>query len=284
MRKKVNPVTKPARDKIRPGPPGFCIFSGESGIISRSVKELMMNNALLAISSVLLLGLSFGCRKDAALPDSEKLRAQVEAQNLAVVKTMWQAWMSGDYDAYRNTLSPDYVWRSPSNLPDPLSREKTIEAGRALRQAFPDAAYSLEEMIASGDKVITRFIMRATHLGEFQGIPATKKKIELSGIAIVRVENGKVVEEREESDMLGLMQTAGEIIQILIRIGRMTVVIPFQRSSCWMAKAVSLWRRRWIMPAGGRRTGRRKPSSAGIPWPPSRSAGRPSATMSVPRS
>ena len=170
-----------------------------------------MNNAILAITSVLLLGLSFGCRKDAALPDGEELRAQArtEAQNLAVVKNMWQAWISGDYDAYRNALSPDYVWRSPSNLPDPLSREKTIEAGRALRQAFPDAAYSLEEMIASGDKVITRFIMRATHLGEFQGIPATGKKIELSGIAIVRLENGKVVEEREDSDMLGLMQQLG---------------------------------------------------------------------------
>jgi steroid delta-isomerase-like uncharacterized protein len=171
-----------------------------------------LNNTLLAVYSVLLLGLTFGCRKDTALPDSEKLRAQArtEAQNLALVKGMWQAWISGDYDAYRNALSPDYVWRSPSNLADPLSREKTIEAGRALRQAFPDADYSLEEMIASGDKVITRFIMRATHLGEFQGIPATGKKIELSGIAIVRLENGKVVEEREDSDMLGLMQQLGK--------------------------------------------------------------------------
>ena len=170
-----------------------------------------MNNTLLTISSVLALGLTFGCRKDAALPDSEKLRAeaQIEAQNLALVKSMWQAWISGDYGAYRNALSPDYVWRSPSSRPDPLSREQTIEAGKSLRQAFPDAAYSLEEMIASGDKVITRFVMRATHLGEFQGVPATGKRIELSGIAIVRLENGKVGEEREDSDMLGLMQQLG---------------------------------------------------------------------------
>jgi steroid delta-isomerase-like uncharacterized protein len=175
------------------------------------IKELTMNNAFLTISSVLLLGLSFGCRKDTDLPDFEKLRAQArtEAQNLALVKGMWQAWISGDYDAYRNALAPDYVWRSPSSRPDPLSREKTIEAGKSLHQAFPDAAYSLEEMLASGDSVVTRFIMRATHLGEFQGIPATGKKIELSGIAIVRVENGKVVEEREDSDMLGLMQQLG---------------------------------------------------------------------------
>jgi len=170
-----------------------------------------MDNTLLAFSSVLLLGLTFGCGKEPGSMNMETLRAQAqtEAQNLALVKNMWQAWIGGDYDAYRNALSPDYVWRSPSNLTDPLSREKTIEAGRSLRQAFPDAVYSLEEMIASGDKVITRFVVRATHLGEFQGIPATGKKIELSGIAIVRLENGKVMEEREESDMLGLMRQLG---------------------------------------------------------------------------
>lgn len=170
-----------------------------------------MNNTLLAVSSVLLLGLTFSCSKEPAQMNMETLRAQAqtEAQNLALVKSMWAAWISGDYDAYRNTLAPEYVWRSPSNIPQPLSREQTIEAGRALRQAFPDAAYDLVEMIAAGDKVITRFVMRATHLGEFQGIPATGKKTELSGIAIVRIENGKAVEEREESDMLGLIQQLG---------------------------------------------------------------------------
>lgn len=171
-----------------------------------------MNNALLAIASMVTLGLTFGCSRDNAPPSFEKLKAQsqAEAQNLAVVKGMWQAWTSGDYEAYRDALSPDYLWRSPSNRPDPLTREQTIEAGKALRLAFPDAAYDLQEMIASGDKVITRFVMRATHLGEFEGVPATGKKIELSGIAIVRLDNGKVVEEREESDMLGLMRQLGK--------------------------------------------------------------------------
>ncbi len=170
-----------------------------------------MNNPFLAVASILALGLTFGCRNDTQQVNYEKLgtKAQTEAQNLALVKSMWQAWISGDYEAYRNALAPEYTWRSPSNGPKALSREETIESGQALRLAFPDAAYDLQEMIASGDKVITRFVMRATHLGEFQGIPATGKKIELSGIAIVRLENGKVAEEREESDMLGLMRQLG---------------------------------------------------------------------------
>ena len=51
--------------------------------------------------------------------------------------------------------------------------------------------------------------MRRTHQGEIQGIPPTGNKIEASGIMIHRVENGKVVEDREEADMLGLMQQLG---------------------------------------------------------------------------
>jgi predicted ester cyclase len=88
---------------------------------------------------------------------------------------------------------------------NPLSREETIESGKMIRNAFPDATISIEEMIAVGDKVIIRYIMRATHEGELQGIPATGNKVEVSGITISRFENGKLVEDREEADGLGLL-------------------------------------------------------------------------------
>jgi len=51
--------------------------------------------------------------------------------------------------------------------------------------------------------------MRGTHQGEFQGIPATGNKVEISGIIISRIENGKIVEEREDWDLLGFMQQLG---------------------------------------------------------------------------
>ena len=67
----------------------------------------------------------------------------------------------------------------------------------------------MEELIATEDKTIIRFIERGTHEGEFMGIPATGNKYESSGILINRIENGKIVEQREELDILGLYQQLG---------------------------------------------------------------------------
>ncbi len=64
-------------------------------------------------------------------------------------------------------------------------------------------------MLGEGDKVVTRWRGRGTHRGPFRGIPATGKKIEVSGIAIDRVVNGKRVEGWVEWDMLGLLQQLG---------------------------------------------------------------------------
>ncbi len=170
-----------------------------------------MNSSILAVSSLFLLGFVFGCQSKADRADLDRFRGQakVEAENLAVVKSMWEAWGKGDYEEYRKGLASGYVWIVPSGGANALPVEKTIEMGKLMRQAFPDVTFSIEDMFAAKDRVVTRFIMRATHRGEFQGIPATGKRIELCGIAIVRLENGKVVEEREDSDMLGLMGQLG---------------------------------------------------------------------------
>ena len=64
-------------------------------------------------------------------------------------------------------------------------------------------------MIAEGDKVATRFTVTGTQQGEWMGIPASGNKFEVGGILIVRIENGKIVEQREDADLLGLMQQLG---------------------------------------------------------------------------
>jgi predicted ester cyclase len=70
---------------------------------------------------------------------------------------------------------------------------------------------TLEDEIAEGDKVITRGYFSGTHQGEFQGIPPTGKQIKVSYIDIWRVENGKLVENWIQMDMVGLLQQLGVI-------------------------------------------------------------------------
>lgn len=84
---------------------------------------------------------------------------------------------------------------------------------RRFREAFPDAHYEIEYQVAEGDKVATRWTMRATHQGEFRGIvPPTGKKIMVTGIGIVRFsEEGKVVETWDNFDQLGMMRQIGVV-------------------------------------------------------------------------
>ena len=87
--------------------------------------------------------------------------------------------------------------------------EELIEMTKMFYSAFPDLTHSIGGLIASGDKVVVRVTVRGTHKGEFAGIPSTGNKIEFSFIAIVRIEDGRIVEEWQDTDMLGLMQQLG---------------------------------------------------------------------------
>jgi len=75
--------------------------------------------------------------------------------------------------------------------------------------AFPDLHYTIDDMVAEGDKVATRVTMTGTHKGEFMGIPPTNKKITIRAIFIHRFAGGKIVEEHVEYSALDLMQQLG---------------------------------------------------------------------------
>jgi steroid delta-isomerase-like uncharacterized protein len=78
------------------------------------------------------------------------------------------------------------------------------------RRAFPDLEMTIEQQIAEGPWVATRVTYRGTHMGEFAGIPATGRRVEYSGTAVDRLENGKVVEMWHTVNMhLLLRQIAG---------------------------------------------------------------------------
>jgi steroid delta-isomerase-like uncharacterized protein len=79
------------------------------------------------------------------------------------------------------------------------------------RSAFPDSRYTLEEMIAEGDKVVTRWSGTGTHQGELMGIPPTGRQVTVTGISIGRYEGGKLVEEWLNFDALGMLQQLGAI-------------------------------------------------------------------------
>ena len=107
-------------------------------------------------------------------------------------------------------LARDYVWHGTGGFPDmDLAGLKQLET--AFWTAFPDMHATVENLIAEGDKVAYRFTIRGTHQGEFMGVPATGKVVTVTGIYISRIAGGKVVEDWESFDALGLMQQLGAI-------------------------------------------------------------------------
>ena len=74
-----------------------------------------------------------------------------------------------------------------------------------VRGGFPDIQWTLEDMIAEGDKVAARFTMPGTHQGTFFGVPPTGKKIEVKAMNFYRLFGEQIVEEHGQPDLLGLL-------------------------------------------------------------------------------
>ena len=110
--------------------------------------------------------------------------------------------------AGRIGLSPAAI--DHSGMPGrPEGPEGVRWAARMFRTAFPDVRFTVEDQIADGDLLANRFTVRGTHQGEFMGIPPTGKQATVSGIDMIRVRDGKVVEHWVQMDQMGLMQQLG---------------------------------------------------------------------------
>ena len=131
-------------------------------------------------------------------------------ENKAIVRRWFEEPGKGNWAIFNELLVPDYVWQQPGS-PKPLTREETEQFIRMFFAAFPDNRYTIEDMIAEGDKVVTRYTVRGTHKGDFLGIPATGKEVAFTSILITRISESKIVEEWEESDTLGFMRQLGAI-------------------------------------------------------------------------
>jgi predicted ester cyclase len=80
-----------------------------------------------------------------------------------------------------------------------------------FRAAFPDGSMTIEDMIAEGEKVVTRKTYRGTHQGELLSIPPTGRHVSVGLIDIMRIVDGKVVEHWNVGDDLGMLQQLGVI-------------------------------------------------------------------------
>lgn len=114
----------------------------------------------------------------------------------------------GNLSILDEVFTEDYVLEFPGDAA-PLDLAQTKEFYSALYSAFPDLTHSIEDQIAEGDKVVTRWIARGTHRGDFMGISPTEREVALRGINIYRIEADKLAQSHVSWDILGLLQQLG---------------------------------------------------------------------------
>jgi predicted ester cyclase len=132
-------------------------------------------------------------------------------KNKALVRRWFEETDQGNEAIVDELCAPNYVDHSPPLPGMPEGSEGVRQANAALRAAFPDTVHIIEDQIAEGDKVVTRLRGRATFIGEILGIPPHGKSVEITGISIHRIADGKLVEHWANADLLGLMQQLGAI-------------------------------------------------------------------------
>ena len=126
-------------------------------------------------------------------------------------RVMEEMFNKGNLDVADELLAPDFVVHDPAMPEDVRGPEGFKEYVGAFRSAFSDLHIRIDDQIAEGDKVVTRWTGTGTHDGDFMGIAPTGNRGEITGMEIRRISGGKLVEGWEGYDALGLMQQMGAI-------------------------------------------------------------------------
>jgi steroid delta-isomerase-like uncharacterized protein len=129
-------------------------------------------------------------------------------QNKAILKRFISEVNKGNFNVMDELFAEDLVDWYPSPGATP-SREGFKQNLIGTRKTFPDFHWSLEDIIAEGDKVVYRLMMQGTDTGGFMGMPPTGKKVSFAGISILRFAHGKAVERWYIGDNMTALHQLG---------------------------------------------------------------------------
>ena len=133
-------------------------------------------------------------------------------QNKATIRR-WveEGWNQGKLEVVDQVYAANVVQHDP-NSPMPVTSSATLKMYvGGYRSAFPDLHFTVDDLLAEGDKVVWRFTSHGTHKGPLGPLPPTGKTGTVTGMALFRFENGKIAEVWVNVDILGLLQQLGAI-------------------------------------------------------------------------
>lgn len=133
----------------------------------------------------------------------------MSAANKELSRKFTELFSTGDEALADEILGPDVVFHGTAGDGELRGLEELKGFVAAYRRAFPDARSTVEDQVAEGDKVVTRWHARGTHEGALGPIAATGRQFDMDGVTIERIEAGKIAEVWVARDELGLLAQLG---------------------------------------------------------------------------
>lgn len=172
-----------------------------------------MKRLLILLPLIIILSFIIGCQCNS---DCKVIKDQIELEqkNIALIKKAIKEWNDRNLEFFNEIEDQDnYVYYSSIGNETTLNHEDVLNSLKKMWETFPDIKMHAIDMFAAGDKVVTFMVLKGTHQTEFKGMPATGNKFETGGINIVRIEDGKIVEEWDSTDELGFFMQLGFELQ-----------------------------------------------------------------------
>jgi steroid delta-isomerase-like uncharacterized protein len=132
-------------------------------------------------------------------------------ENKAIIRRFYEEVNKGNLAVVDELIGPNFVLHHPLSPTVIRGPEGFQELLTQLRTALPDLEIAADDLIAEGDKVAAAFTVRGTHQGVLLDIPPTGRQITLRGVAVYRLADGKIVEDRVAEDLLALVRQLGQV-------------------------------------------------------------------------
>jgi steroid delta-isomerase-like uncharacterized protein len=142
---------------------------------------------------------------------TEEISVSAEENKALARRWFEDLFNAGNLEVADEIIAPDHVNHDPT-LPDiPTGPEGQKQVVNLYRSAFTNAHISVEDQLAEGDRVVTRWTGSGTHQGELMGVAPTGNQVRVTGITINRLSGGKIAESWTNYDALGMMRQLGAV-------------------------------------------------------------------------
>jgi steroid delta-isomerase-like uncharacterized protein len=132
-------------------------------------------------------------------------------ESKAIMRRFWEVWEQGNVELLDELLAPEYINHTLAAPDLPSGPQGVKEVVSMFRSGIPDLKVVIEDMIAEGDKVATRYALEGIHRGELFGVPPTGKHLSIKSMTVERLSEGNIVEHWRVTDELDMMRQLGAI-------------------------------------------------------------------------